>query len=73
MEDYRVILLDMDTKIKGYMIRNNDGFSTIVLNSRHCHEQNIKSCLHELKHILCNDLDADEHITTIEAKRHETT
>lgn len=73
MEDYRVILLDMDTKIKGYMIRNNDGFSTIVLNARHCHEQNIKSYLHELKHMYYGDLDAEEHVTTIEAKRHEIT
>lgn len=53
------ILIDMPIRIKAYTVRNKDGSYTIVLNSRLCSEQNIKSYKHELFHIQNGDYDGD--------------
>lgn len=60
--DHRVILYNLPTKVKGMTVKTGE-YYTIILNSKHCYEQNLKSYLHELKHIKNRDfekLDADE-------------
>ncbi len=70
MKDYRVVYIDMDTSIKGYVLRTADGFNTIVLNPRHAACQCEKTFLHEMEHIESDDFDCCGTADEIEAKRH---
>ena len=57
-----VRLMDLPPRIKGFVVRQN-GEDVIVLNSRLNREQNMKTYLHEKKHIENGDfekLDVDE-------------
>ena len=57
-----VRLMDLPPRIKGFVVRRN-GEDVIVLNSRLNREQNMKTYLHEKKHIENGDfekLDVDE-------------
>jgi hypothetical protein len=67
---YKVVLENMPTRIKAYSRENEDCSYTIVLNARHCTEQQKKSFKHEIEHILhCDHIseDADD----IEYKTHK--
>lgn len=67
---YKVVLENMPTRIKAYSRENEDDSYTIVLNARHCTEQQRKSFHHEIKHILRNDHIAED-VDGIEYKTHE--
>lgn len=54
MEDYYIRYADMPPSVKAYTVLQ-DGFYTIVLNSRLCREMNVMSFEHELNHIYKND------------------
>lgn len=68
--DYRIIMLDLPTTVKGYVLQTFDGFNTIVLNSRLNVWQNRKTLRHELDHIINDDLHADLTAAEIEKRRH---
>lgn len=65
-----VKLIDMPVSVKALVHRNDDDSYTIILNSRLCHEQNVSSYLHELRHIDNDDLYNGESADSIEYKRH---
>jgi|LFRM01.1.fsa_nt_gb hypothetical protein len=49
--------MDMPCRVRGLTHKNSDGTYTIILNSRLSYEQNLKTYMHELKHIKNNDFD----------------
>ena len=51
-----VRLMDLPPRIKGFVVRRN-GEDVIVLNSRLNREQNMKTYLHEKKHIENGDFE----------------
>ena len=69
MEEINVQMQDLPEAIKGFTVRNG-GEYTIILNSRHCREQNIKTYQHELKHILGGDFERTEDVNRLEKERH---
>lgn len=69
--EYRVIMLDLPTTVKGYVLQTFDGYSTIVLNSRLNIWQNRASFLHEMEHIIRDDFHSMESATAIEARAHK--
>ena len=67
-----IIYADMPTTIKAYTMHCNDDTYTIVLNSRHCLEQLMKSYHHEMKHIENGDYDNQcNDVQLIEIFAHE--
>ena len=49
-----VRMADMPCTIKSYVVSNGDLTFTIVINSRQCHEQQVRAYQHELAHIKCS-------------------
>ena len=66
-----VKMVDLPVTVKAFVHRNDDDSYTIILNSRLCREQNVKSYLHELQHIDNADLESFETDDSIEYRRHE--
>lgn len=60
---------DMPYKVHGLIRANEDGSFTIILNSRDTREQNLRAYEHELRHILHDDMHADD-VQSIEARAH---
>lgn len=71
MSDIRVVCANMPVSVKGYTIRDADGFYTIVLNSNHSHDQNRRSYLHEIFHIENGDFDRKGNVGMIELFAHQ--
>ena len=71
MLEYRVLMADLPTTVRGYVIQTFDGFSTIVLNARLNIWQNRKSFKHEIDHIIHDDFYAEESAAVIESIRHK--
>jgi cyclopropane fatty-acyl-phospholipid synthase-like methyltransferase len=59
----------MPYSIKAFT-NNCDGFYNIFINSRHCHEQNVASIKHELRHIENHDFDKIVSVDELEKTRH---
>ena len=55
--DTNVIYADLPASVKAYTVCCPDDTYTIVLNSRHSHEQLLASYQHELKHIENRDFE----------------
>jgi hypothetical protein len=70
-DDVHVVLLNLPTDMRGFLVANADGSNTVVLNARYSWEQNRLTYLHELRHIQGGDLYADEDADNLEEKRHE--
>ena len=68
--DVRTVLQDLSVAVKGFIITDENGDPTIVLNARHNRETNIETYQHELAHILGNDLYRPESADEIEAWSH---
>ena len=66
-----VKMIDLPVTVKAFVHRNDDDSYTIILNSRLCREQNVRSYLHELQHIDNADLGSFETADSLEYKRHE--
>ena len=70
-DDVHVVLLNLPTDMRGFLVANADCSNTVVLNARYSWEKNRLMYLHELRHIRCNDFYADDDANDIEAKRHD--
>lgn len=70
-DDVHVVLLNLPTDMRGFLVANADGSNTVVLNARYSWEQNRLTYLHELKHIDCNDFYADASANDIETTQHK--
>lgn len=68
-DDYNVILRDLPTTIYG-LVREQEDFYTIILNSRMTRERNRESYLHEMDHITTGALDSDQSADQIELESH---
>ncbi|WP_024291754.1 hypothetical protein [Lacrimispora indolis] len=60
MEQVNTKYVNMPRTIKAYTVHNDDDTYTIMLNSRHNHEQLIKSYQHEIEHIVGDDFYNDK-------------
>ena len=65
----RMVIVDMPATVKAYTVYQ-DGYYTIVVNSKLNHEQNILSVMHELEHINNKDFDSMLSVNQIENIRH---
>ena len=68
--DVNICLASMPTTIKAYTIVNTDGNYTIILNSRHTHQQHLLSYHHEMCHIENGDYDKRCDADTLEVYAH---
>ena len=66
----RVVLIPLPYSVKGFIKADENGYETIVLNSRLNHETNMKTFIHELKHIQNGDLTKECCVDYIELLRH---
>ena len=66
----RTILIPMPYGIKGFIKADEDGYETIVLNSKLNLETNRETFLHELKHSTHGDLSNECCVDEIEILRH---
>lgn len=69
-DDVHVVLLNLPTDMRGFLVANADGSNTVVLNARYSWEQNRLTYLHELRHINDGDLYIADEADNIETKRH---
>lgn len=60
VKDYNVIVrfIDLPYAVRGFVKESSDGIYNVYLNSRYCYSQNIKTLIHELKHIRNGDLNS---------------
>ena len=56
MDDYRVVLSNLPTSVRGYVFLESDGVPCIVLNSNLTREQNLLTLRHEIEHIMKGEL-----------------
>ena len=70
LEIVNVRMINLPTTIKAYVVSNADQSYTIVLNSNLNHEQNLKSYMHEMKHIKNGDYDKKCSVDLIEINAH---
>jgi hypothetical protein len=68
--DVRTVLQDLPVAVKGFVVTDENGDPTIVLNARHNRETNLETYQHELAHILGNDLYRPESADEIEVWSH---
>ena len=68
--DYNVILRDLPTTIGG-LVREQEDYYTIILNSRMTHERNRESYLDEMDHIATGALNSDQSADQIEMDSHK--
>ena len=66
-----VRMADMPCTIKSYVVSNSDLTFTIVINSRQCHEQQVRAYQQELAHILNGDYDKKCSADIIELSMHQ--
>ena len=68
---YTVRLVDLPPKVRGMVVKDGDDL-TIILNSRLSREQNMKTYLHEKRHIERGDFDKEGmDVNQIEKEAHE--
>ena len=58
MEDVVIRFMDYPYGIRGCVMQSPDGTYNVYLNSRYCHNQNLKTLIHELRHIHNGDLNS---------------
>ena len=68
--DVRTVLQDLPGSIRGFVVLDENGDTTIVLNARYNRETNIETYKHERAHILGNDLLRPESADEIESWSH---
>ena len=67
----RVVLHNMPTDVRGFLVADAEGGHTVLLNSRLSWEQNRETYLHELRHIEGGDLYSDDDADELEEKQHK--
>lgn len=65
--DYFVYLMELPPKIYAYVRANSDGTYSMYLDPRRSREQQIEDYIHELMHIINNDMTNGLPILIIEA------
>ena len=58
MEDVIIRFMDFPYGIRGCVKQSPDGTYNIYVNARYCHNQNVSTVIHELKHIWNGDLNS---------------
>ena len=66
--EYIVRIMDMPDGSKGCVVYDDDGFSNVYINARLSQEQRVKEFWHEIHHIIKDDLNNDDDISTVEAR-----
>ena len=66
----RTILIPMPYNVKGFIKADEDGYETIVLNSKLNLETNRETFLHEIRHSTHGDLSNECWVDEIEILRH---
>lgn len=69
--DVNCVMAELPHTLKAYTLTNADGSFTILLNSRHTHEQHLRSYHHEMKHIESGDYDKKCDVDIIEFWAHK--
>lgn len=69
--DVNCVVAELPHALKAYTIPNADGSFTILLNSRHTHEQHLRSYHHEMKYIENGDFDRKCSADLIEFWAHQ--
>ena len=67
----RVVLHNMPTDVRSFLVADAEGGHTVVLNARLSWETNRETYLHELRHIAGDDLYTDDNADELEEKRHK--
>jgi len=57
-----VVLMDLPTHIRGFVVLGSDYSPCIIINSRMTIEQQKITWQHEMNHIINGDLDNDEYV-----------
>ncbi len=55
-----VLYLQLPSRVKGHITKNEDDSYTIILNSRLSHEQNVRTYKHEISHINNDDFEKSD-------------
>lgn len=61
MPDVPVVLMDLPERVHGFVVLGSDYNPCIVINSRMSREQQIKTYLHEVEHIVNGDMDDETY------------
>ena len=69
MDEYRVRLVDLPSRVGGMVSMDDEGFYNIYLNARLTRERQRKALRHELEHIADDDLYNTRPIEVVENKR----
>lgn len=73
MKDIPVIYMDMPPSTKGFVVKmfdEGEDYYTIVINPCYNREQQLETYKHELKHIVCEDLEGYCDPDVVERLRH---
>lgn len=70
--DINVVLVDMPSTIKEYVVANKDLTFTVVLNAKHSYETRLKAYQHALSHIQNGDFEKTCSADLIEIYAHNT-
>lgn len=71
VDNYNTIFMKLPCKVSGFIMYDSaDDYYTIVLNSRSTYEQNRKTFLHEIQHILNKDFLYSKNVGVLEAALH---
>lgn len=66
----RVVLIPLPYSVKGFIKADEDGYETIILNSKLNLETNRETFIHEIKHSTHGDLGRECCVGDIELLRH---
>lgn len=69
MIEYQVRLINLPSKAKEAVTENEDGTYTIFIDASLSHDEQQKSFLHAMKHIISNDFSNDD-VQAIEKNAH---
>lgn len=69
--DVNCVLAELPHSLKAFTIVNSDSSYTILLNTRHTHEQHLLSYHHEMKHIENGDYEKMCDVGILELAAHE--
>ena len=69
MDEYRVRLVDLPSRVGGMVSMDDEGFYNIYLNARLTRERQREALRHELDHIADDDLYNAQPIEAVENKR----
>lgn len=71
MDEITTRLVSMPVSAKGYTLMDHEGDYNVFLNSRHTHEQQMRSFQHELDHIRDGDFYNEGNADTVETHSHK--